>query len=298
MAKLVAHVIDGQILGVDLLSWSLIKVPFRIVNDTEDVPLGYTDISSVQAWWDYGQNLSRDYLYVRNEIRKLVGKKGRECPSIIGTLNEPPQNPTEGDIYLLGNNPTGAWVNHPGFIATWKDNKWEIEPEEYLGYRLLNTSEKLICAELKIGGQKDHFVDYGVPTIVDYSVEFHRNSIKVREERMLRATVEIYNRLPFNSYQVLVDLTNGPLGNTIQRYEKYGVKGTYEDYHVDFNPTPTPGICDYIMARGPFDGSEMYLQAGFTLGLKSKNWNPIDSADIETFADEIYSILTEGYIKH
>lgn len=297
MAKLVSHVIDGQIIGVDLFSWSLIKTPFKIINDNDNIPLGYTDISAVKTWWDYGQHLSRDYLYVRNEIRKLVGKIGRESNTIISTLNTPPSNPSLNDRYLLGNAPTDSWANHPGFIATYINNHWEVEPEENVGYRLLNMEEKLICAELKIGGQKDHFLDYGVPTIVDYGVEFHRESIKVRKERMLRTTVEIYNRLPMNSYQVLVDLTNGPLGDTISRYERYGVKGTYEDYHVDFNPNPTPGICDYVMGRTPFDGSQIYSQAGFTTGLKLKDWNPIDSASITSFADEIYSILTEGYIK-
>lgn len=297
MAKLVAHVIDGQILGVDLLSWSLIKVPFRIINDTDNIPLGYTDISSVQTWWDFGQNLTRDYLFVRNEIKKLVAKKGRELNTIISTLNDPPLNPSTNDKYLIGNSPTGDWSTHPGFIATYHNNAWELEPQDNVGYRLLNNIEKLICAELKIGGQKDHFLDYGVPVIVDYGVEFHRKSIDVRKERMLRATVEIYNRLPMNSTQVLIDLTTGPLGDTIGRYERYGVKGTWEDYHVDFNPTPTPGICDYIMGRTPFDGSEPYLAAGFSTGLKLKNWNPIDAADINSFSVEIYNILIDGYIE-
>jgi hypothetical protein len=298
MAKLVAHVIDGQILGVDILSWSLIKTPFKIINDNDTIPLGYTDISSVQTWWDYGQNLTRDYLYVRSEIRKLVAKKGRESNLIVSTLNTPPNDPANNAMYLIGSNPTGIWESHAGFISTYINNEWHTEPEENIGYRLLNNTEKLICAELKIGGQKDHFLDYGVPVIVDYGVEFHRKSIEVRKERMLRSTVEIYNRLPMNSTQVLIDLTTGPLGDTIGRYERYGVKGTYEDYHVDFNSNPTPGICDYIMARTPFDGTKDYTNAGFSTGLKLKNWNPIDASDISTFADEIYSILTEGYIEH
>lgn len=293
MAKLVSHVIDGQIIGVDLLSWSLIKVPFKIINDADVIPLGYTDISSVQTWWDYGRNLTRDYLFVKDEIKKLVAKKGRESSTIIARLNTPLTQPVANGIYLIGSSPTGEWVNHAGFVTFYKNNTWEYEPCEYLGYRLLNPSEKLICAELKIGSQKDHFSDYGVPTIVDYGVEFHRNSIEVRQERMLRTTVEIYNRLPLNSYEVLVELTTGPLGDTVSRYEKYGVKGTYEDFNIDFNPNPTPGICDYIQGRAPFDGN--YSQAGFPAGLKLKNWNPIDAASISTFADEIYNILTKGY---
>lgn len=293
MSKLVAHVIDGQIIGIDILSWSLVKTPFKIISSNTPMPLGYTDISSIETWWDYGQNLTRDYLYVRGEIRKLVGQRGRESSTLIGTLNTPPSNPNINDKYLIGDNPTGDWSTHPGFITTYVNNVWEYEPDDYLGYRLLNPREKLICAELKIGGQKDHFLDYGVPVIVDYGVEFHRNSIEVRKERMLRTTVEVYNRLPLNSYQVLVDLTTGPLGDTIGRYEKYGVKGTFEDYHVDFNPNPTPGICDYIQARAPFDGN--YAQAGFPSGLKLKTWNPIDAVSITTFADEIYNILNKGY---
>lgn len=298
MARLISHVIDGQVIGVDLLSWSLIKVPFRVLSDThslESMPLGYTDISSIEHWWDYGQDLNRDYLFVRDEIKKLVVNKGLTHPSVLGTITEPTSNPTEGDRYILGESIVNGWAAHAGFIGTYTNNGWVIEPPENVGYRLLNSKEKLICAELKIGGQADHFHDYGVPTIVDYGVEFHRKAIACREERMLRTTVEIYNRLPMNSYEVLVDLTAGPFGNIIDRYKQYGVKGTLEDYHVDFNPNPTPGICDYVLGRAPFNGQAPYTNAGLPAGLILKGWNPIDSANITIFANEIYSILTKGY---
>jgi len=292
MAKLVAHVLDGQTIGVDLHSWS-VKTPFKIIKDNSPLPIAYADISSVTSWWDYGQSLNRDYLYIRKEIKKLVSQIGEK--NTLDVLNEVPAAPSNNDSYLIGTEATGIWANHTGFISTYKNNEWVTEPSENVGYRLLNSIEKLICAELKIGSQVDHFADYGVPVIVDYGVEFHRKSITTRQERMLRATVEIYNRLPLNSFSVLVELTTSPLGDTIGRYEKYGVKGTWEDFNIDFNPNPTPGICDYMMARAPFDGSTNYLNAGFASGLKNKSWNPIDAASITEFADEIYKILIDGY---
>lgn len=292
MAKLLSHVLDGQIIGIDLFQWT-VKTPFKIIEDDGDIPLGYTDISSVSTWWDYGQNLNRDFLYVKDEIKKLVSKLGKE--HTISSITEPVENPVNGGYYFVLPNSNSVLQTHAGYITTFKDNVWLFEPAFHLGYRHLNHREQLICAELKIGSQVDHFRDYGVPTIVDYGVEFHRRSISVRKERMLRTTVEIYNRLPANSYEVLVDLTAGPLGNIINRYEEYGVKGTWEDYDVDFNPNPTPGICDYIMGRAPFNGEEMFLNAGLATGLNIKNWNPIDAASITEFASEMFDILTKGY---
>ena len=294
MAKLVSHVIDGDIIGINLFQWS-VKTPFKVIEDTDVIPIAYTDISSVQTWWDYGMNLNRDFLFVRDEIKKIVSKKGKDA--CVAVLNDPPENPVPNAYYYIDSSPAEGWAGHSNYVTTYKDNNWIYEPSYHLGYRLLNHTEQLICAELKIGSQVDHFNDYGVPTIVDYGVEFHRRSINVREERMLRTTVEIYNRLPASSYEVLVDLTTGPLGNIINRYEKYGVKGTWEDYDVDFNPNPTPGICDYTLARPPFNGDQIYLNAGLCKGLSLKNWNPIDSASITEFAEEIYSILTQGYFK-
>lgn len=294
MSKLVAQVINEKIVGIELPTWSLVTQPFKIIRDNQVMPLGYTDISSIVNWDTYGFTLDRDFSYVRHEIQEIV--EDLAIDSCLGAISDPPLTPMNGDKYYIIPTATGAWTGYEGSIATWSTSQmaWIKEPTDFVGYRLLSNEEKLICAQLKIGGQADHFADYGVPSIVDYGVEYHRKSIECRKERMLRATVEVYNRLPLNAYEMLSDLTTSPLGDMIGRYERYGVKGTLEDYHVDFNPNPTPGICDYLTGRAPFSYVEPYISAGFPTGLALKNWNPIDAATLSDFVTEIYNILVYG----
>jgi len=75
---------------------------------------------------------------------------------------------------------------------------------------------------------------------------------------------------------------------------EFGVKGTVEDYNKDFNPTPTPGICDWLYSRAPFNSQEPYLSAGFPSGLNAKDWTPIDGQSLNQFADKVYDILVNG----
>jgi hypothetical protein len=44
--------------------------------------------------------------------------------TVINSLNTPPVSPNAGDVYLVGNSPTGAWVGHAKDIATWDGSAW------------------------------------------------------------------------------------------------------------------------------------------------------------------------------
>lgn len=293
MSLLTAHVLNGQVVGTQLTNYSVITTPFKI----ESTPsLGYVDISSVVNWWDFGRDLDKDYSYVRREIKALVDQKGID--SVISTISTPPGSPADGDKHYIDPlaTATGDWAGYEGYIAKYDlgNTLWIKEPPCHEGYRLCTTAEKDICAELKIGSSADHFADYGVPAIVDYGVEYHRQSILAREERLLRAQVEIYNRLPINAFTILTDLIASPIGDLTELYAKYGLKGSVEDYNIDYNPTPAPGICDYLLARAPFDGNEPYVSAGYANGLKNKGWTPIDATTLNDFADEIYNIIVYG----
>lgn len=293
MSLLTAHVLNGQVVGTQLTNYSVITVPFKIESTAS---LGYVDISSITNWWDFGRDLDKDYSYVRREIKLLVDQKGID--SVISTLSTPPGSPADNDAHYIDPDATatGDWAGYEGYIATYDlgGTQWVKEPPSHVGYRLCTSSEKAICAELKIGSSADHFADYGIPAIVDYGVEYHRHSIIARKERLLRAQVEIYNRLPINAFTTLTDLIGSPLGNITELYSEYGLKGSVEDYNVDYNPTPAPGICDYILARAPFDGQQVYLDAGYADGLKNKGWTPIDATTLSDFADELYNILVYG----
>lgn len=292
MVLLTSHLLNGKRVGVDIPLNSIIEVPFKVENTPS---AGYADISSIENWWKYGEQLE-DYLYVRFEINNLVSKKGIEA--CISTSSTPPLTPNPNDRYFIDpdEKAEGAWGGYEGWTSFWDGvlSSWRFEPPEWVGYRLCSAVEKEICAQLKIGSQADHFLEWGVPTIVDYGLSYHKKSRLTREERMLKTTVEVYNILPLNVAEALTNITASPLGDMYTRYIEFGVKGTAEDYNKDYNPNPTPGICDWVMARAPFNGQEPYITANYPTGLLIKEWAPIDGRTIESFANTIYRLLTKG----
>lgn len=291
MVLLTSHLISGKRMGIDIPFSSIVEHPILI---EDSVSPGYVDITDIKYWWDFKDVAypKRDYVFIRKQIKKAVEKIGID--SVLLVLNDPPVI-SNGDVFYIDPDATatGDWAGYEGFIATANNDSWVKEPACHVGYRLLNSTEKDIAAHYKIGSQIDHFADYGVPAISDYGLEYHQNSIASRNERMLRASVEIYNRIPGHSNEVLNDLINNPIGDLTELYEKWGVKGTLEDYNIDFNPTPAPGIIDYCFSRAPFNGQEPYLSAGYPTGLSMKGWTPVDT-DLATFCSELHSILVEG----
>lgn len=297
MRLLTAHLIQNQRVGIDIPVPGIITVPFKI-EDT--VSAGYADISSIINYDKFGWDLDRDYLYVRKEIKNLVQQKGID--SCIDTRSTPPVTPLDGDRHYIDPDATatGDWTGYEGFIAEWDQagTQWVKEPTDHVGYRLLQVDEKTIAANLKIGSVADHFNELGVPSVVDIGEEYHANAVITRKARMLRATVEVYNRLPTNYAQVLTDLTYSNIGNMIYSYEEWGLKGTLEDYNIDYNPNPNPGIIDYLMARAPFDGVQGNIDAGYPKGLRAQPWITVDSKNMTQFTDELYAVLvTEGVYK-
>lgn len=43
---------------------------------------------------------------------------------VLNSQNTPPISPNTGDVYLVGNVPTGAWVGHAKDIAEWNGSEW------------------------------------------------------------------------------------------------------------------------------------------------------------------------------
>jgi len=50
--------------------------PFKIILSGDTVPSGYTDITSIQNWYNFGLNIANDYLVPKFEIRELVEEIG------------------------------------------------------------------------------------------------------------------------------------------------------------------------------------------------------------------------------
>ena len=45
---------------------------------------------------------------------------------VLNSQNTPPISPNTGDVYLVGNVPTGAWVGHAKDIAEWNGSSWDF----------------------------------------------------------------------------------------------------------------------------------------------------------------------------
>ena len=45
-------------------------------------------------------------------------------PAIEGEANDPPPVPADGDTWLVGNTPTGAWADHAGELASLQAGTW------------------------------------------------------------------------------------------------------------------------------------------------------------------------------
>jgi hypothetical protein len=74
------YTISGQTIGIDITSWNGAdlngNLPFRIINSGATIPSGYTDISSIVNWDEFGESIANDYMVVRFELRDLINAKG------------------------------------------------------------------------------------------------------------------------------------------------------------------------------------------------------------------------------
>lgn len=45
-------------------------------------------------------------------------------PAIEGTTDTPPTTPEDGECWLVGDTPSGAWADHAGHLAAWQVGTW------------------------------------------------------------------------------------------------------------------------------------------------------------------------------
>lgn len=60
-------------------------------------------------------------------------------PAIEGEADTPPTSPAEGECWLIGEAPTGAWLEHAGAIASYQAGSW-IFAAPRAGLRVLDCS--------------------------------------------------------------------------------------------------------------------------------------------------------------
>lgn len=81
--------------------------------------------------------------------------------------DDPPASPVAGSCYLVGENPTGEWAQHPAHLAAFTVGGWRfLSPIEGMAIREKTTGTTLAfgsegwesgivrCDELVVGGQK------------------------------------------------------------------------------------------------------------------------------------------------
>ena len=71
-----------------------------------------------------------------------IGFRALQYPAglvILGVLSTPPVGPTEGDLYLVGIDPTGDWVTHQNEFALWEGGAWTYVVAEE-GWRVWDRS--------------------------------------------------------------------------------------------------------------------------------------------------------------
>lgn len=77
--KICAYVVNGTPvceLGKYLKSDLNSNDPYIVIGNSDTVPTGYQDISSILHWWDFGTSAGKDYKYIRNEIMILAAVTG------------------------------------------------------------------------------------------------------------------------------------------------------------------------------------------------------------------------------
>ena len=83
----------------------------------------------------YGANLGLMANAATGEVHDVAlrgflrGVDGLVQPNVKGYLtNTPPGSPTDGDVYIIGAAPTGAWAGNAGNVARWyaNDGAWDF----------------------------------------------------------------------------------------------------------------------------------------------------------------------------
>lgn len=98
-----------QTVGIDILSWNDADLngnePFKIILSEQTMPEGYTDISSISNWYNFGLNICNDYLCTKGEIKELVTNIGwsnlTNEEKDIAIICYSYSDPTEAVIYLM-----------------------------------------------------------------------------------------------------------------------------------------------------------------------------------------------------
>ena len=282
MNNLYGFIINGQVLGLEIFSWSESSLngnpPFIFATSQ---PSGYGLLNSIISIDAVGFNANKDYIFVRDVIKEKVEEKGVEAT--IDEINDPNSvTPTKNDAYLVGNSPVGAFVGHKGEVAIYKGSGWEFKFKSFFGFDQLTTEEKLIACVHKIGNHTQRVATVGLDEVINMGLAYHSYSVEARQKRAAYAIAEVHNRLPNQANQILAELISQE-NNMILTYINFGIEGTNYDGAWDYPTNQPNGIIDYVLGTANFENS----------GLINKNFTP-DGLTLNQLCLKLEEILIKG----
>jgi hypothetical protein len=127
----------SDVLPGDELCVSGASAPIATVSSgggTLSIPWQGTTVSSSTAWWIRRVSDQRySGFYTAQQAAKAAQRlalalaRGAIFP-VKGEQNAPPGSPADGDTYLVGTSPTGAWASNPSSIARYTNGAWVFPP--------------------------------------------------------------------------------------------------------------------------------------------------------------------------
>ena len=292
MYKLYEHLLDGGG-SITLGLGKDIKRPLLLIDEAEPKPDGYRDITSItnlDTWGHKAHNI--DYLRVRtaivNSIYELaetncLGKASNEDEALALIASA---EFTELNIWHFctkeSTATTGLWQHDEGYYIRYDGTTFIKEPIIDAGFDYCNDTEKAICLKYSIVSvQKMLKYGFAMSRILQEGRQYHLSAIATRQERLITASLLVWNIIPANAQEVIGTCINPMYGNMYFTYKEFGVKGSIYDYDSIRNPKPGPGILNYVEGTGLWQDN----------GIAQKNWSTTNGQTIQDFAKDLAKVL-------
>ena len=168
MSKLCAYIITGtpinQLQGYSESDLG-INPAYQIIGNSDPIPTGYQDISSIENWWNLRAELGRDYKFIRNEIIILanviigwssLSVEEKNISATIFAVDETKRD----EIFTVEQQIINGWHHHKRSIASRRRRMTQVELE--LFNRVAKVDTAALFSELKENKLLDAYIDTGL----------------------------------------------------------------------------------------------------------------------------------------
>lgn len=198
MKKLLVYEINEQKPYIDITTWNVADLngnrPFKVIMSGDTIPSGYTDISSITNWGNYGQN-ELNFFEVRSEIKTLL-------PESLSALT----------------------TNELGVVSEYKLDSYYLiyDYVDNNTYNLNNPSSVPLLLDYDILGlHKKRTLVKGELVLVEYYGKYNSgvySDLVVREDRIYYRVNQMVSRREMEIKWYLNDSTVGTTKNNIKYY--------------------------------------------------------------------------------